>query len=671
MTSPIPTNTASLWRASARGHRPPRRVPVSEWAERNRVMPLGLSPEPGPFRLARTPYIREPMDCFSPHHPAQEIVITGGSQLAKTEVLLSVVGYYIDLDPCSMLVVYPTVDTGAKRFSQLRLKPLIDTTPSIRAKVPEAKSRDSGSSMYTKEFPGGVLFMTGANSGAGLRMMPIRVLLGDEVDAYPRSVGEEGDPISLAKRGTQNFWNRKIGWFSTPLFEGSSLIWLLYLESDQRKYFVPCQHCGEMQTVEEERIVWPKNEPWNAMFHCLHCGAGMDRAWKIRMLPRGEWRPQAPGPGKAWGYHIPGLISPWRTWEGIAREKIAAAKSPEKMQTYVNLTVGMPWKEPSDAPGWQRLYDRRESYPAGRAPSPDVLFLTAGVDVQMNRIEVDVWGWGLDKQSWLIDSRVIHGDTARAETWAELGPMLNETWPSPRGPMRLARLAVDSGAFTQYVYAWARTQPRDRVMVVKGVEGFNRTVPVATPQKLDKTSQGKRVRRGIAVWPVHVNVFKSELYGWLRMDRPTEESGEPYPEGYVHIFEVGEEWVRQLTAERHVIGKDKHGYPMHKWELDYAQNHALDKRNYARAAAWVEGLDRLAGRPVVLERKAARHILSGAPTPESPKPIPAAEPSTPETLECPAAAPKPTAPVPAPPAAKPAQRWRPRDRWGQRRKWKA
>jgi phage terminase large subunit GpA-like protein len=292
--------------------------------------------------------------------------------------------------------------------------------------------------------------------------MPARYLFLDEVDGYPGDVEGEGDPILLAERRSATFQRRRILLVSTPKTKSLSRIQREYEQSDQRRYFVPCPHCGEHQTLELENLRWPEGRPLEADYACAHCGALIGERHKTWMLEQGEWRATAAGDGRTAGFHLSSLYSPvgWFSWADAAEMYEQAQKTPDLMKGFVNTVLGLPFEEEAEAPEWQRLYERREAYRIGIVPEQG-LFLTAGVDVQKDRIEVEVVGWGRGKESWSVDYRVIDGDTARPEIWAKLGAVLARAWVHASGhtlPMRV--MCVDAGYATQDVYAWVRQHPQ-------------------------------------------------------------------------------------------------------------------------------------------------------------------------------------------------------------------
>jgi phage terminase large subunit GpA-like protein len=257
-----------VWR---RGIRPDPDLTVSQWADAHRKLSSRASAEPGQYRTSRTPYLRAIMDALSPSHPAQRISFMKAAQVGATEAGNNWIGFVIHHAPGPMLAVLPTVEM-AKRTSRGRIDPLIEDSPALKERVQPARSRDAGNSMLSKEFPGGILVLTGANSATGLRSMPARYVFLDEVDAYPASADEEGDPVTLAEARTTTFAHRrKVFMVSTPTIRGLSRIEREFEASDQRRYFVTCPHCGAMQWLQFERLRWAKGQPETAAYHCEAC----------------------------------------------------------------------------------------------------------------------------------------------------------------------------------------------------------------------------------------------------------------------------------------------------------------------------------------------------------------------------------------------------------------
>jgi phage terminase large subunit GpA-like protein len=589
----------ALLRAWGRGLTPDPWLTVSEWSDTHRWLSSRASAEPGRYRTERTPYMRAIMDALSPGDPTQRIVFMKAAQVGATEAGNNWIGFVIHHAPGPMLAVQPTVEL-AKRNSRQRIDPLIEESPALKERVRPARARDSGNTQLSKDFPGGVLVMTGANSAVGLRSMPARYVFLDEVDAYPPSADEEGDPVGLAEARSLTFAHRrKVFLVSTPTIRGVSRIEREYETSDQRRFFVPCPHCGAMQWLRFERLRWEKGKPETAAYHCDACDEPIEEHHKPAMLAAGEWRATAEArDARTVGFHLSALYSPpgWKSWADIARDKETAAGSDEAERVFRNTVLGETWIETGDAPDWQRIAERREDWPAATIPAGG-LFLTAGADVQKDRIEVDVWAWGRGLESWLVDHVVIEGGPAHPESWEALTDLLGRNWRHAGGAeLGLARLAIDTGYETAAVYGWSRQVGFAQVAPVKGVEGFTRTSPVTGPTYVDATVAGKRLRRGARLWTVATSTFKAETCRFLRQDRPTREeqaAGALCPPGTIHLPDWADgEWLKQLTAEQLVTVRTKRGFARLEWQKLRERNEALDTRVYARAAAWIAGADR-------------------------------------------------------------------------------
>ena len=618
------------------GIKPEPMLTVSQWADQHRMLSSRGSAEPGRWRNSRTPYLAEIMDCLSPSHPAQRVVFMKGAQIGGTECGNNWIGYIVHHAPGPMLAVQPTVELG-KRFSRQRIEPLLEETPVLRGMVAAARERDSGNTMLSKEFAGGQLVITGANSAVGLRSMSARYLFMDEVDAYPGDVEGEGDPIALAGARSRTFGVRKKALLvSTPTIAGQSRIEREYEASDQRRFYVPCPHCDEKQWLKFPNLRWDKGQPETVAYHCEECGAAIKERHKTAMLAAGEWRATATAKSvHAVGFHLSALYSPvgMLSWVEIAQDWEDSQGDDRKIKTFKNTVLGETWQERGDAPDWQRLYDRREEWPRGTVPAGG-LFLTCGADVQRDRIEASVWAWGRDRQSWLIEHRIIAGNPFEAAVWTELRAMLDEQWRHESGQrLGLSMTAIDSGdgMTTAEVYAFVRAASSARVIAVKGQDALRQAIGVAGRTEVRRN--GTKVG-GLKVWPVGSSYLKGETYGWLKLDRPTEESGDPFPPGYVHLpeHEASEEFCRQITAEQLMTRTNKAGFRKMEWVKTRERNEALDCRVYARAATAAMGMDgwgtvrwdRMAdGLGGTLEAVDPAEATSPAPSPPKPAPPPA------------------------------------------------
>lgn len=572
------------------GMRPEPRLSVSEWADRYRMLDSKAAAEPGPYRTDRTPYVREIQDMLSVSSPVQKVIVMKGAQIGLTEVGNNWVGYIVDNAPGPALLVQPT-DEMVKRNSKMRIAPMIEATPRLREKIKSARAKDSGNTVTQKEFPGGVLVMTGANSAVGLRSMPARFIFLDEVDGYPMDVDGEGSPIALAEKRASTFANKKIFEISTPTVEGTSVIETDFLETDQRFFHVPCPYCSALQILKFSQLKWEPGKYDDVVYECEHCNEKIQERFKTTMLPAGIWiatKPENSNPKKV-GYHVSAMYSPfgWKSWAEVAEEWDKAQGDDPKLKTFYNTILGETWKEKSDAPQWELLYERAEDYSLNK-PFKEVVFITGGADVQADRIEIEIVGWMPGKRSQQIDFRVLMGDTTKPEVWQQLGDLLSEQWEREDGALLTLRLlAVDSGYNTQKVYDFSKKYGFGRVIPVKGNEKLD--MIFSPPRAVDTTKHGQKVGK-IKVWHVGVSHIKSEIYGFLRLSKDHETG--LIPNGYCHLPKREPHYFRSLTAEAIQVQRNKRGYIVYVWVKKYERNEALDCRVYARAAASVVGMDR-------------------------------------------------------------------------------
>jgi phage terminase large subunit GpA-like protein len=584
--------------AFRRGMEPDPLLTVSEWADQRRVLSQKASSEHGQWRTSRTPYLRKPMDDLSATSTVQEVVMVFGAQTGKSESLNNWMGYTMDIAPGPALFVQPTIDL-AKRYSKMRIAPMIEASPSLQEKVAPARERDSGNTMLMKEFTGGFLILGGANAASGLASMPIRYLGGDEIDRWPSDVDEEGNPLAIVEARTRTFGVRKkMAWTSTPTIAGRSAIWSKWDTSNQQRLRLPCPHCGHRQMIEWDRMRYDPKDPGlpstlrqPPVLICEECGEAIDedtKAWWYdpEVFSDHWWEPLFPE-RLVQGYHLSGLYSPlgWFSWTEAAVGYEKAKDNPADLKPWTNTVLAECWNDDGEAPDWEALYNRREAYELGTVPE-QVVFITCGVDVQKDRIELEVVGWAPGMESWSLDYQVLAGDTAEPAVWRELSKFIRSEFGRGDGqrlPIRMT--AIDSGFRTEEV----RKQPGNQVIAIKGVE--TQVSVIGTPSRVEVLRNGKALRGGVKIWPVGTSTAKSELYGWLRRRLP-EDDGELLPHGWCHFPMHGEEYFRQLCAERLTNTIDRRGYTKFEWIKTRPRNEALDCRVYARAAAALVGADR-------------------------------------------------------------------------------
>ena len=570
---------AEVWTAGfLEGLRPEQPLTVSEWADRYRKLSSKASAEPGPWRTDRTPYLREPMDCLSSESPVQRVVMMFAAQTGKTEAGSNWLGYVIDHAPGPMLCVQPTVEM-AKRLSKQRLESMISETPCLSEKIAPARSRDSGNTMFSKEFSGGIMLLTGANSATGLRSAPCRYLFADEVDAFPSDVDGEGDPVALAERRTTTFARRKILLTSTPTVKDFSRIEAEYERSDQRRFYVACPCCGEMQWLKWGQLKWEHNRPETVLYQCESCREKFPERHKPQMLASGEWRPTAPGNGKTAGFQLSGLYSPlgWCSWEQLVDDFLRAKGDAPALKAFVNTRLAETWEEDyAAAVSAEGLMAKRLAYQPGTCPD-GVVLLTAGVDVQDNRLAVTVWGWGEGETGWMIWHQELMGDPTQLEVWGQLDTVLAAEWQTAGGKtLKLAQVAIDSGGHcTHEVYRYVRDRVGQGAVAIKGSSKRN-SAAVGKGSKVDVNWRGKVLKKGVTLYMLGTDTIKTTLFGRMRHN----ETG-----GALFFGQAADEdYFRQLTAERQALRYHR-GFPIREWvKKSGDRNEALDCAVYAYAA---------------------------------------------------------------------------------------
>lgn len=571
---------------------PRPRLSVAEWADRHRVLSGRAASEPGRWRTERTPYLREIMDCLSVDSDVEEVVLWAGTQLGKSETCNNWIGYIIDHNPGPVMLVQPTLDL-AKRYSKQRVASLIDSTPSLRARVQPARSRDSGNTLLEKEFDGGILVIAGANSAAGLRSMPARDLLFDEIDAYPYSIDDEGDPISIAEKRQDTFARRKRLKTSTCTIKGESRIEQAYGATDMRRYYVPCPDCGAHQVLRWANLKWSEETPGDVRYACEACGVLIEEANKPQMLAAGEWRADHPGAStRVRGYWIPSLYSPlgWLSWAALVREFLEAktaldAGDQTLMQVWVNTRLAETWEMQGNRIAEAEVQKRAEAYALRTVPR-GVLLITASVDVQGDRLEVMLHGWGAHEEYWTLDYVKLYGDPGQQAVWQQLDELLQAPLRNAFGlDLRIAATAIDHGGHhSVQVETFTRARAGRHVIAVKGQSQPGKPV-IGRPSERDTKWNGKKVKRGARVWPVGSDTAKYVLYQRLALTQAGP--------GYVHTSsELDDEFYRGLTAEQLVTRYVK-GRPRSEWMLKKGRrNEPLDLWVYGYAAAAYLGMTR-------------------------------------------------------------------------------
>ncbi len=567
----VEQNTIELFKKILLNLKPPEQITVSEWADKYRRLPTESSAESGMWKTSRTPYLKKIMDSIS-DPTVRKVIIMSSAQIGKSELIINAIGYYIHIDPTSILLVQPTENTG-KGFSKKRITPSFRDTPILNKLVNQKES-----SILEKKFIGGFLSIVGSNSPAGLSSQPIQILCCDEVDRYELSAGHEGDPLSLAEKRTTTFQGiDKHIFVSTPTLKGVSRIEDEFELGTMEEWELPCPGCGEYQTLIWSKIKFTLDERRNlvesepVMCVCEHCGEfNNEYTWK---KGEGRWTETVENK-EIKSFHLSSLVSPWKTWDKIVKDFLSSKNDKEKLKVWTNTELGETFALFGDGVETKKLYERREKY--GCDLPNGVLVLTAGVDVQNDRVEIEVVGWGKNYESWGIKYHKIQGEPTSSELWDELDLFLSQRFKFANGnELNIANTCIDTGGgHTSQVYKFCK---RKRNYRLRGIKGRGGNAVAFIPQKPTKIEQ-----YGIYIQVLGVNSGKTTVMGRLQNDI--------VGEGYCHFpieYEKGydEVYFDGLTAEHQVV-KFISGQKQAVWELkkSNARNEPFDCRNYATAA---------------------------------------------------------------------------------------
>lgn len=580
-------------RRAVRAFRPPEDVTVSEWADAHRRLSPESSAEAGPWRTSRTPYLKEPMDAFS-DPKVRKIVIVAGSQIGKTEMELNCLAYVMDQDPGTVIFVHPTIE-DAKKFSRLRISPMLRDCPRLKAKVHGVRdTKDVSKTVLQKSFPGGMLMLTGSNVASALASTPARYIFGDERDRWALSAGREGDPWSLAEARQTTFYNAKSVEVSTPTVKGASNIETAFAGGTQERWETQCPHCGEYSDIDFDHI---RFEPWSEkvngkkVWHvrgevewcCPKCGCLSTEA-EVRAQPS-KWVAQNPSAYDEKGvrsFWLNAFSSPWTPWERIVLKFLDAKDDPQRLQVVYNTLFGKLWEDRGDLANEDEMMQRREDYGVRDDGAPvevpdGVLALTCGVDTQDNRIEYEVVGHGRWGETWGVEKGVIMGRPDDASVWSRLDGVVTKSWRYRDGRgIRVSMTCVDSGGhYTQEVYEACMARQAMRVFAIKGKGGEG--IPyTSVPTKVDV----RNVKSCCWLYTLGVDAGKASIMSSLKVEEPGPKYCHfPRGAGYDENFFSG------LLSERLVLSKSS---TVNRWKWEkipgHERNEALDCRNYAMAA---------------------------------------------------------------------------------------
>ena len=579
---------------SVKMFKPPEELTVDEWADKHRRLSPETSAEAGPWRTARTPYLKEPMEAFT-DPKVHEIAMVAASQVGKSELELNIIGYIIDQDPGSILFVQPTLD-DARKFSRLRIAPMIRDSKVLREKVSDVKSKDSGNTILQKSFPGGMLTITGSNSASALASIPARYIIGDERDRWAISAGTEGDPWELAKARQTTFYNAKAVEVSTPTIKGFSNIETAYYKGTQERWCHKCPECGEYGEIIFDRIhykhtvkkirgkkTYTIEKP--ITWACPHCGCAVPE--EIMRKQPAKWLADNPDAYKKGirSFWLNAFSSPWTPWEKIVLEFLQARDDPQKLKVVYNTKLGELWEDRGDTVDEDTMLARREDYGTNADGSPvelpeGVLVLTCGVDTQDNRLEYEVVGHGYYGETWGIKKGIIMGKPDSDEVWQQLDDVIDHVYhfkDSQRG-LRISVTFVDSGGhYTQEVYIRCRERKNKRVFAIKGKSGDG--IPYTRPPTKVAVKNNKKITCWL--YTLGVDAGKEIIMSNVKVQEPGAKychfpRGESY--GYDSYYFNG------LLSEKLELTQTRQGK---RWAWvkipGHERNEALDCRNYAIA----------------------------------------------------------------------------------------
>lgn len=562
---------------------------VSEWADDKRHLEPD-SPYPGKWKTSRTPFLREPMDCATLSHPSRRVTFMASAQVGKTNFILNALGQIMHETPATVLMVLPSIDESLN-WARDKLEPMIAATPVLKKKVFEQKSRSSkGSTSRRKNFPGGLLELTGANSSKGLQSRTRRVVGFDEISEFPFDVDNRGDPVAMAEKRTTAWTKRgyKILAASTPGIKGRCRITSRWEESSRGWFLVPCPHCEHRQKLEFSQIRWSEGQPETAMYYCEKCGAGISESQKAGMLAAGKWEHERPELIVVHaGFRLHALYSPFVTWADVAAEQEASKNDPLLEKVFVQQTKGEAYEERHDVVPHQILWERRTPWRAKSIP-PGVLFLEGATDVQGDRLEWAVYGFDRHFGQWWLDGGVIVGDPLTDAPWLEHDAIMSRTWQDAWGRhWPCQSWGIDSGFHSQKVYAYARRHAGRKLPFVMGLDGRPKwgEPPVGTPKAVDVDFHGRKFDT-VSLWPVGTWDLKSEVMGALRLTEMGPDTLGVWPKGAMRFPDrLDLAFFEQLTAEACVETATKSGYEQRKWIKVRSRNEQFDLAVYARALA--------------------------------------------------------------------------------------
>jgi phage terminase large subunit GpA-like protein len=589
MISPLQIQSCKLvLKRSLRLLDPPPALLCWEWGELRRRMGRNVTAKPGRYTVATAPYQREPQESFT-DKDVQTTVLYWGKRLGKTELINNLHGSTIEQNPRNILVVYPTLDS-AKKWSKQFFTPMIRSTPALRDKIKDARSREANNTILSKEFPGGTISAIGSNSPSGFRQVQAPVVTADEIDAMEE--GTEGDPITLAFGRAENYPDsiQVVSSTATRLFRApeageetkkttGSRIHDWWLKSDQRKWFVKNPCCGKSHVMAWSNVKWPdghKHE--DAWYECPDCGARWDDEFRLRAILSGEWRATNPFRGVR-GYWLNGLnttFSPKKGYKSklhqFAAEFYDAYTSGEAARiAWKNTFLCEPHVDETEKINSAPLFDRCEDYSPETLPN-EICIISLTVDVQGDRLEYEFIGMGEGEETWGIEYGKIIGDPEKDDIWSDLKQKTARTFKRIDGTeMKVDCVAIDHRFKGSRVRKFLKSCGHPRAYAVYGSSGKQTLLVIPHVNKHYK----------MRLYSVNTDAAKDAIFSRLRLtDHGARFMHFPKSHGYEKQNNC---YFEQLTAEE-VRVSYKRGFAERAYEKIGDRNEALDLRVYFLAA---------------------------------------------------------------------------------------
>jgi len=575
---------AMLQRAFSKACKPRPRLTVSQWADKNRILSGKSSQEAGKWRTSRTPFAREIMDCLSLHSPVRKVAVQAAIQLIKTEVGLNWTGYIIDHAPAPTLSVQPTLESR-DRYVLQRINPLLEVTLCLADKINVQASRKASNSRDIKDFAGGIIVFSGANSPSSLRSMPMKYVIADEVDAFDLDVGGEGDPLGLIEGRQSSFARSKILVISSPTMKEASVIEKEFLAGDRRYYHVPCPHCGEKQRLHWKQFQWTMFDGVlkEVFYVCEACSGEILEHHKTKMLADGVWIAEKPH-ARHRSYHISALYSPvglGLSWQDLVYEWLEAQNDQIRLKRFVNTRLAETWEDQSRNLKWHMLADRAEDYQLKTVPDGG-LVLTAGIDTQNDRLAIQVTAWGRNGDCWVIDYIELPGDpNDQVESFLKkegaFYDYMKQAFMHASGKnMFISAAGWDSGGQrTESVYQAVRARLLPRLLAFKGSSIAGKPILAPRPKAMDVNYRGKVFKKGVGLWMIGTDTAKDAISAHLGGD-----ADKPIDERKIHFSKgLEEDYYKMLVAEKFDPEKNRWVKPAGK------RNEAIDVFVYSMAAA--------------------------------------------------------------------------------------